>query len=124
MRLPGRAEVADGLVGGSLSFVGGLVAGAIAYVVVFREAGAQFGATVLASGAALAIFGFLAEFVRCWIAGPRFGAIIAAFRRFLSPQGEGRPIGPAGRARRMVVAGVTAAVVVTLIWGVKALLGV
>ena len=118
MRLPGRAELADGLVGGSLSFVGGVVAGTVAYIASLRAYGVDYWTAALGFGAVLAVFGFLAEFVRCWIAGPRFGAVVASVRRAVAPQpGAAR----GNRAQRMLLAGLTAIGVLLVIWGLQSL---
>ena len=123
MRLPGRVELADGLVGGALSFLGGLVAGTVAYLAMFRGTGVDVGTVVLGFALALAVLGFLAEFVRCWITGPRFGPLVAALGRVFAGESGAGPDAPANRARRMILAGAVGALVVTAIWIVKALFG-
>ncbi|WP_075221076.1 hypothetical protein [Acuticoccus yangtzensis] len=123
MRLPGRAELADGLVGAALSFSGGVVAGAIAYVVAFRGADVGVWTLALGFGVVLALFGFVAEFVRCWIAGPRFGPVVAALGRALRGDTAGGPAGPTSRSQRMMLAAATAMVVVMAIWGIGAVTG-
>ncbi len=123
MRVPGRAEIADGLIGGSLSFLGGVVAGSIAYLATLRDADVGFWTVALGFGGVLALFGFVAEFVRCWISGPRFGLVLAYLKRTFAGQAGAGPSGPTSRSRRMVVAGVTAALVVTVFWIVRGLAG-